>query len=213
LYVPKELQRSRRVWETPAAGAPINIGVSEMVKSEKDLCVNMGCGTKYMESSTTEKWVNVDDLSECPKARVDIKHNLNRFPYPFRDKSVSKIYCNHVLEHLTDPTRTLYEFARILKPGGVLQLNVPYFTRGYSVHKHYHGFSKWSVLTDTAQIFTPVKVTFVWDNPESFGFFLGSFCRLWNKMLNVNHFFTERFLPYKFGGINEIHFELLRPEK
>lgn len=39
--------------------------------------------------------------------------------------SLDVILCNSVLEHLSEPQETLNAFRRLLKPGGVLYLNVP----------------------------------------------------------------------------------------
>lgn len=168
--------------------------------------LNVGCGKDYREG-----YINADNLSEYPDAKVDMMLDIDRFPYPFSDSSIDEIYCNHVLEHTKEPDKVLREFHRIMKAGGVLILNVPYFTRGYSVHVHWHGFSIWSVLEDTRSLFEPLSVKLVWDNPENFQrmrFLLKPFCKFWNWILNSNHWFSERFLAYKFGGIFEVDFVL-----
>ncbi|MCA9065680.1 MAG: methyltransferase domain-containing protein, partial [Planctomycetaceae bacterium] len=41
---------------------------------------------------------------------------------PFRDDSFDCITCGYVLEHLPDPVPGLTEFARVLRPGGVVLL-------------------------------------------------------------------------------------------
>lgn len=173
--------------------------------------VNLGSGRDYREG-----WVNVDNLSECPGTKIDKNHDLDRFPYPFKSDSVDEIYCNHVLEHIKEPDKALREMCRIVKPGGVLRLNVPHFSRGYAVHVHWHGFSIWSVLEDMRGLFEPVEVRLVWGDPHSFRrfhFILKPFCIFWNAVLNKNHWFAERFLAYKFGGIEEIRFVLRKTAK
>ena len=54
--------------------------------------LNLGCGKDYIDG-----WVNVDlyDDSTC-----DIKHDLEVFPWPWEDDSVSEIKIIHTLEHL-----------------------------------------------------------------------------------------------------------------
>ena len=168
--------------------------------------LNIGCGFDYKKG-----YVNVDNLTECLGAKVDVNHDLDKFPYPFKNGSIKEIYCNHVIEHTKYPDKVFREFHRIMEKGGLLYLNVPYFTRGYSVHVHWHGFSIWSVLEDTKKMFKPVSVNLVWDDPESFKkmkIILKPFCKFWNWFLNRNHWFSERFLAYKFGGILEIRFVL-----
>lgn len=60
---------------------------------------------------------------------VDVVHDLHKFPYPFDDNSVDKIYFGDVIEHLYYfiAPRCLKEFCRILKPGGVLEVTCPDF--------------------------------------------------------------------------------------
>jgi SAM-dependent methyltransferase len=44
----------------------------------------------------------------------------------FDDESFDLIIANHLLEHVSDPQRALAEFARCLKPGGMLIAQTPY---------------------------------------------------------------------------------------
>lgn len=167
--------------------------------------INLGCGNNYKEG-----YINVDNF-EDGRFKVDTSHDLNIFPYPFRTSSAQEIYINHVLEHLEEPRKVIREVHRILKKDSLFVLNVPHFTRGYSVHVHTRGFSIWSVLEDTKDLFEPVSVKLVWENPENFArfkFILKPFAKFWNWVLNKNLYFAERFLCYNFGGINEIRFVL-----
>lgn len=45
---------------------------------------------------------------------------------PFDDDSFDLVICNHVLEHVPNPERSLAEFRRCLQPGGVLIAQTPY---------------------------------------------------------------------------------------
>lgn len=175
------------------------------------IALNLGCGNDYIHSTKEKKWINIDDFTDFPGAKIDKKVNLNKIPYPFSSGYADEVKMNHVLEHLRDPRAVLKEVHRVMKKGGLFFLNVPHFTRGYSVHVHEHGFSLWSVLEDTRGIFKAEKAELVWDYPENFrrgAFILKPFCRFWNWALNRNHWFSERFLCYKFGGIMEARFVL-----
>lgn len=168
--------------------------------------LHLGCGYNYLKG-----YVNVDNLSECPGAKIDKNADLNKYPWPFRNSSAEEVFMNHVIEHLKDPSKAMKETGRLLKKGGIFRLNVPHFSRSYGVHVHEKGFSIWSVLTDTKDFFEPVSVRLVWDDPENFKkgkIFFKPFCHFWNKILNINHWYSERFLVYKFGGIQEIQFVL-----
>lgn len=46
-------------------------------------------------------------------------------PLPFADQSFDLVWFTEVIEHLNDPSRTLAEVERVLKPGGNLLLSTP----------------------------------------------------------------------------------------
>src|SRR5262249_55505582 len=46
----------------------------------------------------------------------------------------------HVIEHLDRPFAVMKELHRILKPGGLLEIRVPHFSRGFTHAEHSHGF-------------------------------------------------------------------------
>jgi len=75
-----------------------------------------------------------------PLTNPDIAHDLNAFPYPFADSSVDEVRAFHVIEHLDRPFEAMREIHRILKPGGLLHLKVPHFSRGFTHAEHSHGF-------------------------------------------------------------------------
>ncbi|MFT5237073.1 MAG: SAM-dependent methyltransferase [Flavobacteriaceae bacterium] len=45
---------------------------------------------------------------------------------PFDDNAYDFIICNHVLEHIPDDTKAMQELYRVLAPGGIAILQVPY---------------------------------------------------------------------------------------
>ncbi len=94
--------------------------------------LNLGSGNEYKQG-----YVNIDWQ---PLTKPDVMHNLNSFPYPFPDNSFELIEAFHVFEHLDRPFDVMKEMHRILKPGGVLHIEVPHFSRGFSHAEHMHGF-------------------------------------------------------------------------
>ena len=71
---------------------------------EKLKKLNIGCGKDYKDPKLG--WVNLDFNSDY---KTDIRHNLNKFPYPFKDKEIDHIYCSHILEHVSDLFKTMKE--------------------------------------------------------------------------------------------------------
>jgi len=79
--------------------------------------LHLGCGTNYLEN-----WINIDISSPI----ADIILNLNQ-PLPFKDNSVSFIFNEHFIEHLTqkEALSFLQECIRILTPSGILRISTP----------------------------------------------------------------------------------------
>lgn len=94
--------------------------------------LNIGCGESYLDG-----YVNVDTSSMI---KVDVRHDLNTFPYPFAENIFDEIRAHHILEHLDRPFQAMAELHRILKPGGLLYVKVPHFSRGFTHAEHCHGF-------------------------------------------------------------------------
>lgn len=94
--------------------------------------LNLGAGEDKKEG-----YINVD-WNEL--AKPDVKHDLNKLPYPFDDSTFDEIFTSHILEHLDKPFLIMKEFHRLLKPGGKLILKVPHFSRGLSMPEHKNGY-------------------------------------------------------------------------
>jgi len=80
--------------------------------------IQLGCGQKYLPG-----WINCDVV---PEVRADRYFDLEKFPYPFPENYADEIYMDQVLEHLSDVVKVVEEIHRILKPGGVARIIVPY---------------------------------------------------------------------------------------
>ncbi len=67
---------------------------------------------------------------------VDVKADI--CDLPFEDDSFDMIFCNHVLEHITDDKKAMQELYRVLKKGGTAILQIP---QDYSRETTYEDFS------------------------------------------------------------------------
>jgi len=85
-------------------------------------------------------WINLDVI---PGKYVDVVHDLDKFPYPFKANSVDRIYTEYVLEHMRDIIKTLMEIYRICKNGAIVEIVVPHFTahRMFGDLTHHQFFS------------------------------------------------------------------------
>ena len=84
--------------------------------------LNLGCGNKIIDG-----YINVDKFDTY---NVDIKHDLEKFPYPFEDDTVEEIILSHVLEHIGQSPdifiKILKELYRICKNQALIEISVPH---------------------------------------------------------------------------------------
>lgn len=75
-------------------------------------------------------------------SRIDLISDITAIPAP--DGSFDVILCSEVLEHVPEPTHALDEFARLLKPGGMVVLTAPFGSNVHMAPYHYcSGFSRY----------------------------------------------------------------------
>ena len=91
-------------------------------KTHDGLCLHIGCGDVNLPG-----WVNIDARPMTHVHIVTQDISLGEF----NDGSVSAIYLCHVLEHFPfrELESALHIFCKKLKPGGVLYLAVPDFSK------------------------------------------------------------------------------------
>jgi hypothetical protein len=89
------------------------------------LKLNLGCGEKKMPG-----WVNVDKFGE-----PDLRHDLETFPWPWADNSVSEILLHHVLEHLGQSTAVyleiIKEIYRVCHDEAQVRIVVPHYRHDF----------------------------------------------------------------------------------
>ena len=99
------------------------------------MILNLGCGASRPKD---KDWINVDDLhsifpnADCPERKhMDAEPNYKNFdlrqPLWVADNSVDGILASHFLEHLglQDAVKTVKNWYRVLRPGGVVRLSTP----------------------------------------------------------------------------------------
>jgi SAM-dependent methyltransferase len=98
--------------------------------------LEVGSGpSRLLPTSTT-----LDIFAGC---QPDIVHDLNVTPYPIPDHAYDLVVCMHVLEHVRDLVGATTELHRVLKPGGLLFVEAPYFSspHSYADPTHVHAFT------------------------------------------------------------------------
>jgi SAM-dependent methyltransferase len=84
--------------------------------ASKGLQLHIGCGTGHLPG-----WINID-VHPAPLAMTVL------WGLPFPDRSVSRVFVSHMLEHLFFPRDVLFflgELKRVMAPGSVARIVVP----------------------------------------------------------------------------------------
>ena len=89
-------------------------------ETARERVLDVGCGIKKYPGS-----VGIDIN---PSTAADVICNLDRFPYPFADRSFDRLRAIHVIEHLSDVIRAMEEFHRLVRPGGRVRIETPHYT-------------------------------------------------------------------------------------
>lgn len=97
--------------------------------------LDLACGT-----AKTPGAIGIDRL-EIPE--VDIVHNLDEFPYPFKENMFDRVVCYNGMEHLQNPLDVLAELHRICKKGATVYIASPHFSSVdfFTDPTHKHPFS------------------------------------------------------------------------
>ena len=85
--------------------------------------LNLGCG-----ADIDPDMVNVD-IVVLPG--VDVVTDLDK-PWPWKDGSAGYIKASHVFEHVAEPLTFMAEAWRVLAPGGLLDIRVPYYKHPFA---------------------------------------------------------------------------------
>ena len=112
--------------------------IMKKIQSKK---LDIGCG-KYKQDGA----IGIDH-SDLPE--IDIKHDLNIFPWPLKESSFSEIHCYHVLEHVQDVVKFMQEIYRVSEDGAKVYIKVPHASCSKSLWTdptHYRGFTSRSFL-------------------------------------------------------------------
>lgn len=94
--------------------------------------INIGCGKDIKKG-----WINLD---QHKKYGADVIFDLNDIfigkKLPFEKNSFDYVYCSHVLEDFVNPLPILFEFVRICKIGGLIEIRTPFETNTFNSLNH-----------------------------------------------------------------------------
>jgi SAM-dependent methyltransferase len=100
--------------------------------SKKSICLAIGGGPRRSHYLFTN--INIGVFPN-----VDVVGDAHLLPYA--DDSVDAIYCEAVLEHLSDPMRAIKEMYRVLKPGEKAFICTPFLQPYHGYPDHYQNYT------------------------------------------------------------------------
>lgn len=104
----------------------------KMLLKNDSLVLNLGSGPQRVDQS----FLNVD---VAPFAEVDVVADARHLP--FRDSSCDAVVNESLLEHVSDPEGVALEISRVVKPGGLVYVSVPFLT---PFHASPDDFTRWT---------------------------------------------------------------------
>ena len=92
--------------------------------------LDIGCGSCFYSNLFPEAhYVGIDivdkQIERAKKKKLDVKKHDLEEPFPFKDNSFDCIFAMDILEHIYNTSQCLREINRVLKPDGILILQVP----------------------------------------------------------------------------------------
>lgn len=124
--------------------------------------INLGHGSKVMPTG-----VRSIGLPEW---------DANTDRLPFDKESLSEIWALHFLEHVNDPVAVLLDCQRVLQPGGVMHIVVPYGSCHMAIqditHQHFFNEDTWKTLFRNPY-YHPAGIEVEWEFDIHFNMILG----------------------------------------
>lgn len=112
----------------------IDKAIAFAAQKSHGVLLDVGCGNKPYKSyfePFVERHIGLEYSPESVYrgCAADVFGDAMRIP--LADNSVDTILCTEVLEHIPNPEKAIAEFARILRPNGVVITTAPFF---YPIH-------------------------------------------------------------------------------
>ena len=121
--------------------------------SQSSKTLDIGCGKHKFPGSVGMDKVKLDG--------VDVIHDINKFPWPFKNNEFNCIKMSHVIEHCDSIVDTMQEVHRVTCHFGVVEITTPHYTDAISWSDITH---KWHLNTRAFRYFDPNYKTNYYSN-------------------------------------------------
>lgn len=116
--------------------------ISELASQIAGKTLDVGCGNKpyaHLYRSNEYVGLEIDTQQNRENKQADFFYDGNVFP--FVDATFDSMVANEVFEHVFNPDQFLSEAFRVLKPGGMTLLTMPFV---WDEHEQPHDFARYS---------------------------------------------------------------------
>lgn len=178
-----------------------NKNISDKAINEFKQILDIGCGYR--------KFPNAIGIDKIENGNVNIKWDLNDYPWPLKDNSFDLIIAQHSLEHLNDVVKTMEEIYRIGKNGARVLIQVPFFRNLDAIsditHKHLFSTKSMDYFLENTKVF---NYHYSMARFEQVGMWLG-----WpSESKNLLRGFLKSFIN-KFPNFYEKYLSIIYPVK
>ena len=111
--------------------------VRDLAVQIKGKTLDVGCGSKpYEQLYASTEYVGLE--YDTPQNRNSKKadHFYDGETFPFTDNEFDSVVANEVFEHVFNPDRFLDEVHRVLRPGGMVLMTMPFVWDGCNTKKY-----------------------------------------------------------------------------
>jgi SAM-dependent methyltransferase len=114
----------------------------DMAKEITGNLLDVGCGSQpYRKIFDVKTYTGLDIDSPITRQHRVADDLYDGLEFPYTDEKFDSALCNQVLEHVFNPSEFLREIHRVLKPGGVLLLTVPFV---WDEHEQPYDYARYS---------------------------------------------------------------------
>jgi SAM-dependent methyltransferase len=124
--------------------------------------LDLGCGDGRLTAELPARSITGADVSLVALERAARRLRRGRFvrvgldePLPFEDNAFDLVLCAETIEHVRDVQLLLSEIRRVLRPGGLLAVTTPAYSRWTALRLVFRGWeSEFDPLTPHLRFFT-----------------------------------------------------------
>ena len=110
------LERHRLMWSFLQSQTPFFADKLRILHIAPELCF-----IKRFEALHGENYITADIESPLAKVKLDV------LKMPFDENEYDVVFCNHVMEHVSNDFKAMAEIMRVLKPGGWGIVQIPLY--------------------------------------------------------------------------------------